>query len=56
MDLAIVHEGRPWTDGAEPDEDCDVKEHVDGRLERVVEGFLAEPVVPGEGVAGDEAG
>jgi hypothetical protein len=46
----------PRADGAEPDKDCDVEEHVDRGLQRVVGGLYAEPVVPGEGVAGDEAG
>jgi hypothetical protein len=46
----------PWTDGAEPDKDCDVEEHVDCGLQRVVGSLYAEPIVPGEGVAGDEAG
>lgn len=55
-DLGVVDEGVPGADGAEPDEDCDVEQHVDGGLEGVVGRLLPEPVVPGEGVAGDEAG
>lgn len=54
--LGVVREGVPGANGAKPDEDGNVEQHIYGRLKRVVEGFLTEPVVPGEGVAGDEAG
>lgn len=39
----VVSELGPWTDGTEPDEDCDVEKHVDCGLERVVHCFEAEP-------------
>jgi hypothetical protein len=55
-DNGRVGEKVPRADGAEPDEDGDVEQHVDGGLERVVHCFEAEPVVPGECVASDEAG
>jgi hypothetical protein len=51
-----VCEEAPGTDGAKPDEDRDIKKHVDGWLERVIHRFEAEPVIPGKRVAGDEAG
>ena len=51
----VVEEARPGTHGAVPHEDADVEKHVDSWLERVVERLEAEPVVPGENVAGDEA-
>lgn len=45
----------PGTHGAEPHEDGHVEHHVHGGLDGVVERLEAEPVVPREGVAGDEA-
>lgn len=55
-DDVVGEELVPGAHGAVPHEDGHVQEHVDGGLERVVEGLEAEPVVPREGVAGDEAG
>jgi hypothetical protein len=55
-DNGRVGEKVPRAHGTEPDEDGDVEQHVDGGLEGVVHRFEAEPVVPCEGVAGDEAG
>ncbi|KAJ8105465.1 hypothetical protein OPT61_g10161 [Boeremia exigua] len=55
-DHGVVVECWPGADGAEPDEYGDIEEHVDGGLERVVHGLKPEPVIPGERVAGDEAG
>lgn len=46
-DDVVVDEGGPGADGAEPHEDGEVEEHVDGGLEGVVEGFEAEPVASG---------
>lgn len=46
-DDVVVDEGGPGADGAEPHEDGEVEEHVDRRLQGVVEGFEAEPVAVG---------
>lgn len=45
----------PRADGAIPHEDGYVEEHVDGGLERIVESLETEPIIPCEGVSGDEA-
>lgn len=40
----VVEETSPRADGAEPHEHREVEKHIDGWLERVVEGFETEPV------------
>lgn len=39
-----------------PHKDGDIEQHVDGGLETVVRSLEPEPIIPGEDVAGDEAG
>lgn len=55
-DHVVCEELVPGAHGAIPHEDGHVEEHVDRGLEGVVEGLKAEPVVPCECVAGNEAG
>lgn len=55
-DNVVVCKHMPRTDGAKPNKDCDIEEHVDRGLQRIVGGLYAEPVVPSEGVASHEAG
>lgn len=50
-----MQERIPWTDGAIPHEDAYVQQHVDSRLERVIQGLETEPVIPGECIPRDEA-
>lgn len=55
-DHVVREESVPGAHGAVPHEDGHVEEHIDGGLKGIVECFEAEPVIPCESVASDEAG
>ncbi len=46
----------PWTYSTEPDEDGDVKDHVDARLQGIILCLDSEPIIPSEDIAGGETG
>lgn len=46
----------PRTDGAEPNENGDIEQQINARLQAVVLRFDPEPIVPGEYVSSHETG
>lgn len=52
----VMHEIGPRAHGAEPHENGQVDDHIDGRREAIRLRLRAVPVVPVEDIAGDETG
>lgn len=43
-DNIVMRKGCPWTDSTEPHENSQIQQHIDSRLQRVIQRSQAEPV------------